>query len=157
MIFKTCTLRPTRAASGKVLGALRLPLTMYADSRADVYCVIWGVSYFVAWNFWRSSTRNPLVTPLVLRVLGKKKKKSRDLFVGAGWRHMSRRGMRTPFPQWLQHAWSLWGHWAVYVGHSVYVRLAILAVFILWFCLDLIVLQCPDTVQTELAHSRQQS
>ena len=69
MIFKTCTQSPTRAASGKVLGALRLPLTMYADSRADVYCVIWGVSYFVAWNFWRSSTRNPLVTPLVLRVL----------------------------------------------------------------------------------------
>ena len=74
MIFKTCTQRPTRAASGKVLGALRLPLTMYADSRADVYYVIWGVSYFVAWDFWRSPTRNPLVTPLVLRVLGKKRK-----------------------------------------------------------------------------------
>ena len=34
-----------------------------------------GYSYFALWNFWRSSTGNPLVTPLVLRVLGKKKKK----------------------------------------------------------------------------------
>ena len=42
---------------------------MYADSQADVNNVVWGVSSFGA------RPRNPIGTPLVLRVLGKKKEK----------------------------------------------------------------------------------
>ena len=63
---------------------------MYANPLAErLWSRLGGYSYFALWNFWRSSTGNPLVTPLVLRVLRKKRKK--ELLRpgdGASWRRV---------------------------------------------------------------------
>jgi len=70
----------------------------------NVYVDVWGVLILRVVGLLALAHKNPLVTPLVLRVLGKKnqKKKKKELppRYGASWRRMDHtKAIRTPFSE----------------------------------------------------------